>query len=99
MELKGIREGKNGGPFTVRTNLGWMINGPLGRSESKILTANFIDADSRLENEFGDFCNLEFNDSSYEPKASMSQNDHQPPKNYGKHCENGGRSLPNWPAL
>jgi len=50
-------------------------NAPLSRKESKVPTANFIDTSAKLSKQFEDFCNLEFNDSSYEPQASMSQND------------------------
>ena len=70
-----VRESKNGGPFATRTVLGWVLNGPLGRTGPKEPTANFIDANSNLSKQFEDYCNLEFNDSSYEPKMSMSQND------------------------
>ena len=51
--------------------------GPLGRKEDKVPTANFIDTTVTLSKQFEDFCNLEFNDSSYEPQPSMSQNDRQ----------------------
>ena len=40
------RESKNGGPFTTRTKLGWVINGPRGRDKPKVPSANFIQADS-----------------------------------------------------
>ena len=33
---------ENGGPFATRTVLGWVLNGPLGRSKLKIPTANFV---------------------------------------------------------
>ena len=55
---------------------GWVLNGPLGRKESKAPTASyFIDTSAKLSKQIEDFCNLEFNDSSYEPQACMSQND------------------------
>ena len=75
MQPKEVRESKNGGPFAMRTVLGWMLSGPLGRKETKLPTSNLIDTTANLSKQFEDFCNLEFNDSSYEPKMSMSQND------------------------
>ena len=70
-----MRESKNGGPFATRTVFGWVLNGPLGRTGPEEATANFIDANANLSKQFEDYYNLEFNDSSYEPKMSMSQND------------------------
>ncbi|XP_078381445.1 uncharacterized protein LOC144664208 [Oculina patagonica] len=70
-----VREGKHGGPFATRTVYGWTLNGPLGRKEPKMPTANFIETTADLTKRFEDFCNLEFNDSTYEPKSAMSQND------------------------
>ena len=75
LQPKEFRESEDGGPFATRTIFGWVLNGPLGRKESKVPTANFIDTSAKLSKQFEDFCNLEFNDSSYEPQASMSQND------------------------
>ena len=75
LQPKEFRESKDGGPFATRTIFGWVLNGPLGRKERKVPTANFIDTSAKLSKQFEDFCNLEFNDSSYEPQASMSQND------------------------
>ena len=70
-----VRESKNGGPFATRTVLGWVLNGPLGQTEPEEATANFVVANANLSKQFEDYCNLEFNDSSYDPKMSMSQND------------------------
>ena len=76
LQPKEFRESENGGPFAMQTIFGWVLNDPLGRKESsKAPTANFIDTSAKLSKQFEDFCNLEFNDSSYEPQASMSQND------------------------
>lgn len=75
LQPKEVRESKDGGPFATRTIFGWVLNGPLGRKEPKTPTANFIDTNANLTKQFEDFCNLEFNDSTYEPKMSMSQND------------------------
>ena len=59
----------------MRTVLGWMLSGPLGRKETKVPTSNIIATTANLSKQFEDFSNLNFNDSSYEPKMSMSQND------------------------
>ena len=75
LQPKEFRESKDGGLFATRTIFGWVLNGPLGRKESKAPTANFIDTSAKLSEQFEEFCNLEFNDSSYEPQASMWQND------------------------
>ena len=75
LQPKEFRKSKDGGPFATRTIFGWVLNGPLGRKKSKVPTANFIDTSAKLSKQFEDFCNLEFNDSTYEPQASMSQND------------------------
>ncbi|KAK3712224.1 hypothetical protein QZH41_009770, partial [Actinostola sp. cb2023] len=75
LQPKEVRESENGGPYATRTVLGWVINGPLGREKNKAATANFVDSDTELSKQFSEYCNLEFNDSTYEPKTSMSQND------------------------
>ena len=75
LQPKEMKQSKNGGPFATRTILGWVLNGPLGRTGVKRPAANFVDTNAKLSKQFEDYCNLEFNDSSYEPKTSMSQND------------------------
>ena len=35
MKPKEVRQSNNGGPFAMRTILGWMLSGPLGRKETK----------------------------------------------------------------
>ena len=70
-----MRKSKNGGPFATHTVLGWVLNGPLGRTEPEEATANFVDTNANLSKQFEDYCNLEFNDLSYDPKMLMSQND------------------------
>ena len=52
-----------------------MLSGPLGGKETKVPRSNIIATTANLSKQFEDFCNLNFNDSSYEPKMSMSQND------------------------
>ena len=75
LQLREMRESKNGGPFATHTILRWVLNGPLGCTGVKRPTANFVDTNAKLTKQFEDYCNLEFNDSSYEPTTSMSQND------------------------
>ena len=70
-----IKQSQNGGPFATQTVLGWVLNAPLGRKEAKVPTANFVQADKTLDQQFERFCNLEFNDSVYDAKLTMSQND------------------------
>ncbi|XP_028395694.1 uncharacterized protein LOC114519723 [Dendronephthya gigantea] len=72
-----VRKGNNGGPFATRTIFGWVLNGPLGRRVNQPPTSNFADANPTLEltKQFEKFCNMEFNDSVYDPKTSLSQND------------------------
>lgn len=76
MEPKEIRPSKNGGPYATRTVFGWVVNGPLGRAQAAdTRTANFIKADVELSEQFRKYCNMEFSDSIYSNKSSMSQND------------------------
>lgn len=70
-----FKASKNGGQVATRTTLGWVINGPLGRSTLKSPTANFVQANKTLEQLFQEYCNLEFNYKMYDSKISMSQND------------------------
>ncbi len=70
-----IRQSQNGGPFATRTVLRWVLNGPLGRDQTKIPTANFVQANQTLNQQFESYCNLEFNDFKYDAKPTMCQND------------------------
>ena len=65
---------ENSGPFATRTVLGWVLNSPLGRTAPKSSTAHFIQVEKTLDQQFRDYCNLEFNDTVCESKA-MSLND------------------------
>ena len=76
LEPKEIRPSRNGGPYATRTVFGWVVNGPLNRSQSyAVRTANFIKADVELSEQFRNYCNMEFSDSVYGGKSSMSQED------------------------
>ena len=70
-----VHPSENGGLFATKTVFGWVLNGPFGRSKSKIPTANFVQSTNTMERQFYDYCNCEFNDSNYEVEPSMSQND------------------------
>ena len=63
---KEVIESKQGGPYTTRTLLGWVVNGPLcNAGEEESSTFNFISAEAKLTEQFEKFCNLAFNDSVY----------------------------------
>ena len=70
-----VRRGQKGEPYATKTALGWVVNGPLGRKGITSRTANFISADIELKEQFERYCNMEFNDSHYNEKAEMSQED------------------------
>ncbi|XP_068675732.1 uncharacterized protein [Montipora foliosa] len=74
LQPREFRPSENGGPFATRTVLGWVLNGPLGRIAPKSSIANFAQVEKTLDQQFRDYCNLEFNDTVYETKM-MSQND------------------------
>ena len=76
LQPKEVRESCHSGPYATRTIFGWVVNGPLGRvRDSNFYTANFIRADTELSEQFRSYCNMEFNDSVYGGKPSLSQND------------------------
>ena len=75
LQPREVRPSQNGGPFATRTVLGWVLNGPLGRDEEKLPTSNFVQANQSLEQQFESYCNLDFNDSKYDARPTMSQND------------------------
>jgi hypothetical protein len=71
-----VRNSRNGGPYAVKTLLGWAINGPLGRGGSNVRrTSNFIKSDVKLDQQFREFCNFEFNDRLVLTYKQMSQDD------------------------
>ena len=75
LQPREVRRSENGGPFATRIVLGWVLNGPLSKKETKVPTVNYVQGDNILSQQFEEFCNVEFNDLSHESKASMSQND------------------------
>ena len=74
LQPREFRPSENGGPFATRTALGWVLNGPLGRTAPKSPTANFVEVEKTLDQQFRDYCNLEFNDAVCESRT-MSPND------------------------
>ena len=70
-----IRRGQRGEPYATRTALGWVVNGPLGRTGGAPHSVSFINADVQLNEQFEKFCNMEFNDSAFSNEPSMSQED------------------------
>ncbi|KAK3754770.1 hypothetical protein QZH41_007277 [Actinostola sp. cb2023] len=77
LQAKEVRGGGKGEPYATRTVLGWVINGPLGRATQSSRSSNFIHTDAELERQFRIYCNMEFNDSQYDGKTTMSQDDKQ----------------------
>ena len=76
LQPKEVRESCRNGPYATRTIFGWVVNGPLRRAQDSVqYTANFIRADAELSEQFRSYCNMEFNDSAYGGKPSLSQND------------------------
>ena len=56
-----IRRSKDGGPYATKTIFGWVVNDPLGRNASTEHITNYLQAtDANLENQFKEFCNMEF---------------------------------------
>ena len=72
---KKARESCRNGPYATTTIFGWVVDGPLGRTQDFVqYTANFIRADVELSKQFRSYCNMGFNDSAYGRKPSLSQN-------------------------
>ena len=67
---------EQGGPYAVKTIMGWTINGPLGRYTSKMNnTVNFVSGDTTLSQQFHEYCNHEFQESLADMSTTMSKND------------------------
>ena len=76
LQPREVRQSENGDPFATRTILGWVLNGPLGRKETKAPATHYVQAGDILNKQFENFCNMEFNDVKYESsEIAMSQND------------------------
>ena len=76
IEPEEVKRSVNGGPYAVKTPLGWVLNGQLEQKSSRqIATTNFIHSDESLNEQFKDFCNREFNDRVTDHHIEMSQED------------------------
>ena len=75
LEPQEVNKGDCGGPYAVRTLLGWTLNGPLGRPVRSNHTANRIQSRVDLDLQFERFCEMEFNDSQFSIEKGMSQED------------------------
>lgn len=68
LEPKEIIPSLNESPYAVKTALGWTINGPMGHSKARSVRSCFV----RLEEEWNDYCNREFEENKYFEKVEMS---------------------------
>lgn len=75
LEPKQVKESQNGGPFAVKTLLGWTVNGPLGRKGKQNSSTNRIHADVQLDEQFRRYCDMEFNAMKLRDEWTMSQED------------------------
>lgn len=75
LEPKQVKESQNGGPFAVKTLLGWTVNGPLGRKGKQNSSTNRIHADVQLDEQFRKYCDMEFNETKLRDERTMSQED------------------------
>ena len=66
LEPREIKSGNHGEPYSTRTDLGWVVNGPLRKRGNSRRTANLITADVELSKQFEKYRNMEFNDSYYD---------------------------------
>ena len=78
LQPKEVRESCHNGPYATRTIFGRVINGPLSRVQDLgSYTANIYKSRRRTRRQFRKYCNMEFNDSVYGGKTSLSQNDNR----------------------
>ena len=75
LEPHEVLRSEDGGPYAVRTLLGWTINGPLGRPSKSSRTANRIQSHAVLDQQFVRFCEMEFNGSQFSIEKGLSQDD------------------------
>ena len=75
LEPHEVQRSEDGGPYAVRTLLGWTINGPLGRASKAARTSNRIQSHVVLDQQFVRFCEMEFNDSQFSIEKGLSQDD------------------------
>ena len=75
LEPHEVLRSEEGGPYAVRTLLGWTINGPLGGPSKSSRTANRIQSHAVLDQQFVRFCEIEFNNSQFSIEKVLSQDD------------------------
>ena len=76
LEPKQVRESQQGGPYAIKTVLGWTINGPLGKkTSSQDHLVNLINANVQLNEQFRRYCDMEFNETKVYDERTMSQED------------------------
>ena len=75
LEPHEVQRSEDGGPYAVRTLLGWTINGPLGRPSKSGHTTKRIQSHAVLDQQFARFCEIEFNDSQFSIEKGLSQDD------------------------
>ena len=75
LEPHEVQRSEDGGPYAVRTLLGWTINGPLGRPSKSGSTTNRIQSHAVLDQQFARFCEMEFNDLQFSIEKGLSQDD------------------------
>ncbi|RUA05619.1 MAG: hypothetical protein DSY43_04230, partial [Gammaproteobacteria bacterium] len=75
LEPQEVKRSCNGGPYAVKTRLGWTVNGPLKKSVNTTCKVNRIHSDVELNVQFEHFCDREFNDTRDNINKAMSQED------------------------
>lgn len=75
LEPHEVQRSEDGGPYAVRTLLGWTINGRLGRASKAARTSNRIQSHVVLDQQFVRFWEMEFNDSQFSIEKGLSQDD------------------------
>ena len=72
-----VREGGKNTPFALRTQLGWTLNGPLGKTIKHEAISNFIETDVELECQLQRFWKLDTSESLHDDTKGMSIKDKQ----------------------
>ena len=68
-----VKNSKHGGPYALRTRIGWVVNGPLGRyHQGPHSTSVFVKADTELQQMVENYCELGFNESITDNRTELS---------------------------
>ncbi|KAL3975057.1 hypothetical protein ACER0C_023683 [Sarotherodon galilaeus] len=82
MEPWRVINGQNGGPYAVKTTIGWVVNGPIRKelndSENKephfsVSRISLVEVEKLLVQQY----NIDFSERNYDDKEEMSQEDKQ----------------------